>query len=113
MKTVYRDLAERRLFTGVRLRAFVVIMTRFQPPEKMLPQAQPPWSKPKLDFLKASFDCRLTSVLPLNRIDLIDAFAVPIFGEFSAQPGAHDVAHLGAGDRLAAEREDVSAVVFA
>ena len=56
---------------------------------------------------------RLPAVLPLNRIYFIDPLAMPIFGEFSAQPGAHDVAHLGAGDRLAAEGEDVGAVMFA
>jgi hypothetical protein len=44
----------------------------------------------------------LPAVLPLDRINLADPLAMPIFGEFSAQPGAHDVAHLGAGDRLAA-----------
>src|SRR5437867_3357064 len=52
-----------------------------------------------------------TAVLPLDRVDLVDAFAVTIFGEFGAQPGAHNVAHLGRGDRFAAQGEDIRAVV--
>ena len=39
-------------------------------------------------------DLCLSLILPLDRFDFVNAFAVAFFGEFSAQPGAHNFAHL-------------------
>src|SRR5713226_2747282 len=52
-------------------------------------------------------------VLPLDRVNLRYAFAVAVLGDFSAQPGADDLAHLIARDCLAAEREYVGVVMLA
>src|SRR6266404_6902337 len=55
----------------------------------------------------------LPLILPLDRINLRDAFAVTIFGDLSPEPGPHNLAHLVARDRLAAQRQHVGVVVLA
>jgi hypothetical protein len=55
----------------------------------------------------------LMLILSLDCVDFGDAFAVAIFADLGGKPGGHDLAHLGAADRFAAEREDVCVVVFA
>src|ERR1051325_11016527 len=54
----------------------------------------------------------LSLILPLDRVDLADAFAVPIFGEIGCEPGLYDLAHLLVGDRFATKGQDIRAVMF-
>ena len=55
----------------------------------------------------------LSLVLPFNRLDFPDPLPMPLFGEISGEPGADYLAHLIAGDRFTAQREDVGAVMLA
>jgi hypothetical protein len=59
------------------------------------------------------FDRGLAEILSLDGLNFFDAFPMSVFGHFSCQPGVDDVAHFRTGDRLAAQRKNIGAVMLA